>query len=893
MRLSAVFVAVLTVSATCGLSDSANCQTFSPDLSETGVKPNSVKLPKFSEIPPTISKARELSKPHPPKFTGVILPISNTDENSNLSLLSPSTNQNINTVNWLEASQNQLTTNSADISQSKQPIHPTEISKVTSCLADHQAVKGNKFTAEKTACLPQPIRANDNRKNPVLLGSLEPTVKAQSPQRKEEESKNRNDRGLGTENQITPSSKQLTPVGKNTPKLKENSKLVGTSVGYVPHTPTNLSQLPTPPNTPSEPSNEPSNEQSTPSTPTTDTDRTEPTTIAPQAPTIPPAPRTPPTPPAPQSDPQVLVAEVAVTGVEGELKDQVYRAITTQPGRTTTRSQLQQDINAIFATGFFKNVRAVPEDTPLGVRVNFVVQANPILKGVQISDGQILPQSVVDEAFGNQYGKILNLRQFEEGVKKINKWYQDNGYVLAQIIDTPQVSDDGKVILQVAEGIVESVEVRFLNKEGEATDAKGQPVKGNTRTFIITREIELKPGEVFNRNKAEKDLRRVFGLGIFEDVRLALEPGNTDPRKARVIVNVIEKNTGSLAVGAGLSSATGLFGTISYQEQNLGGNNHRLGAELQIGERATLFDLSFTDPWIAGDPYRTSYTVNAFQRRSISVIFDGGDTDIRLPNGDRPRILRSGGAVNFTRPLARNPFADSEWTASVGLQYQRISIRDRNSNVRARDEQGNLLSFSNSGADDLFTLQAGVVRDRRDDNLRPTQGSLFRFGMEQSIPIGSGAILLNRIRGSYSQYIPVRYTNFAAGPQTLAFNIQAGTILGDLPPYEAFALGGANSVRGYDEGDVGAGRSFIQATAEYRFPIISFVGGAFFVDAATDLGTGKNVPGDPAGVRGKPGSGVGLGFGVRVQSPLGPIRIDYGFNVDGGSRLHFGIGERF
>ena len=900
MRLSAVFVAVLTVSATCGLSDSANCQTFSPDLSETGVKPNSVKLPKFSEIPPTISKARELSKHHPPKFTGVILPISNTDknitnqgENSNLSLLSSSTNQNIDTVNWVEASQNQLTTDSANIPQSNPSIHPTETSKATSCFAENaenQAVKSPKFTAEKTTCSPQQNQTNNDRENPILLGSLEPTAHhPQSPQRKEEESKNRNDKGLGREAQIAPSSKQLTPVGKNTPKLKENPQLAGTSVGYVPHSPTNLSQLPTPPNTPSEPSNE----QSVPSTPTTDTDRTEPTQIAPQAPPIPPAPRTPPTPPPAQSDPQVLVAEVAVTGVEGELKDQVYRAITTQPGRTTTRSQLQQDINAIFATGFFKNVRAVPEDTPLGVRVNFVVQANPILKGVQISDGQILPQSVVDEAFGNQYGKILNLRQFEEGVKKINKWYQDNGYVLAQIIDTPQVSDDGKVILQVAEGIVESVEVRFLNKEGEATDAKGQTIKGNTRTFIITREIELKPGEVFNRNKAEKDLRRVFGLGIFEDVRLALEPGNTDPRKARVIVNVIEKNTGSLAVGAGLSSATGLFGTVSYQEQNLGGNNHRLGAELQIGERATLFDLSFTDPWIAGDPYRTSYTVNVFQRRSISVIFDGGDTDIRLPNGDRPRILRSGGAVNFTRPLERNPFADSEWTASLGLQYQRISIRDRNSNVRARDEQGNLLSFSNSGADDLFTLQAGVVRDRRDDNLRPTKGSLFRFGVEQSIPIGSGAILLNRIRGSYSQYIPVRYTNFAPGPQTLAFNIQAGTILGDLPPYEAFALGGANSVRGYDEGDVGAGRSFIQATAEYRFPIISFVGGAFFVDAATDLGTGKNVPGDPAGVRGKPGSGVGLGFGVRVQSPLGPIRIDYGFNVDGGSRLHFGIGERF
>ncbi|WP_445244259.1 BamA/TamA family outer membrane protein [Microcoleus sp. OTE_8_concoct_300] len=624
-----------------------------------------------------------------------------------------------------------------------------------------------------------------------------------------------------------------------------------------------------------------------------------PAPTAPPANTVPPlppgrAPQPGPTPaPAGSAEPQVLVAEVTVTGATGDLEREIYRVITTQPGRTTNRSQLQQDINAIFATGFFRNVRAVPEDTPLGVRVTFIVQPNPVLRGVTITGQQVLPQSVIDESFRDQYGQILNLRRFEEGVKKINAWYQENGYVLGQITDAPQVADDGTVTLVVAEGQIESVDVRFLNKEGEATDATGQPIGGNTRRFVVTREVELKPGDIFNRTKAERDLRRVFGLGIFEDVRLALEPGTTDPRKARVIVNVIEKNTGSLAAGAGLSSATGLFGTVSYQQQNLGGRNQKLGAEVQIGERQTLFDLSFTDPWIAGDPYRTSFTANVFRRRSISVIFDGGEREVRLPNEDRPRIVRTGAGINFTRPLSPNPFADSEWTASVGLQYQRVSITDRKGRRESKDELGNLLSFSDSGSDDLTTLQAGVVRDRRNDPLRPTSGSLLRFGMEQSIPVGSGSILLNRLRASYSFYLPVKYTNFSPGPQTLAFSFRGGTVFGDLPPYEAFALGGANSVRGYDEGDMGAGRSFLEASVEYRFPIISFLGGALFLDAGTDLGTGEDVPGDPAGIRGKPGSGYGYGLGVRIQSPLGPIRIDYGINDTGDNQIHFGIGERF
>ncbi|MBW4548487.1 MAG: BamA/TamA family outer membrane protein [Symplocastrum torsivum CPER-KK1] len=619
----------------------------------------------------------------------------------------------------------------------------------------------------------------------------------------------------------------------------------------------------------------------------------------PSQPTQPSTPETPSTQTAPAAEEaRVLVAEVVVTGAEGALENEVFRVITTRPGQATTRTQLQADVNAVFATGLFSSVDVIPEDTPLGVRVTFAVQANPVLREVVVNTEpagvgtRVLPQEVVNEIFSEQYGQILNLRDLQNGIQQLNEWYKENGYDLAQVIDAQQVTEDGRVVLVVAEGVIEDIRVRFLNDEGEATDEEGQPVNGRTRDFIITREVQLNPGDVFNRQTAERDLRRVFGLGIFEDVRLSFAPG-TDPRQVVVVVDVIERNTGSVAAGAGISSASGLFGTISYQEQNLGGNNQNLGAELQVGQRELLFDVRFTDPWIAGDPYRTSYTVNAFRRRSISLIFDGGEEEVELPNGDRPRVTRTGGGVTFTRPLSRDVFTPSEWTASLGLQYQRVSIRDSDGELSPEDELGNLLSFSEDGSDDLFTVQLGAVRDQRNNGLRPTSGSLLRLGVEQSIPIGGGSILLTRLRGSYSYYIPVQFTNFTEGPQALAFNLQAGTVLGDLPPYEAFSLGGSSSVRGYEEGDVGAGRSFIQATAEYRFPIISAIGGALFVDFASDFGTGDNVPGDPAGVRGKPGTGFGFGLGVRVQSPLGPIRVDYGLNDEGDSRIHFGIGERF
>ncbi|AFZ04292.1 BamA/TamA family outer membrane protein [Calothrix sp. PCC 6303] len=611
------------------------------------------------------------------------------------------------------------------------------------------------------------------------------------------------------------------------------------------------------------------------------------------------------------AEPRVLVSEVVVKPQSGqlapELEQEVYRVIRTQAGRTTTKSQLQEDINAIFATGFFSNVQATPEDTPLGVRVSFVVAANPVLTKVQIQANpgsdipSVLPAKEVDEIFKSQYGRILNLKELQEGIKQLTKRYQDQGYVLANIIGAPQVSENGVVNLQIAEGVVENIRVRFRNKDGQETNEKGDPIRGRTRNYIITRELELKPGKTFNRNIIQRDLQRVFGLGLFEDVNVSLDPAS-DPSKVDVVVNVVERNSGSIAAGAGISSSSGLFGTISYQEQNLGGRNQKLGTEFQVGTRELLFDVRFTDPWIAGDPYRTSYTVNAFRRRSISLIFDGKDDNIETfdpsrpdEDGDRPRVTRTGGGVTFTRPLSKDPFKSSEWVASAGLQYQRVSTLDSDGDVRKvgrvnKDPNKEVdLSASGEGKDDLLLVQLGASRDRRNNSLQPTKGSFLRIGVDQSVPVGLGNIFLTRVRGSYSQYFPVKFTNFTKGPQSLAFNVQAGTILGDLPPYEAFSIGGSNSVRGYEEGALGSGRSYVQASVEYRFPVFSVVSGALFFDVGSDLGTSTR----PADVLNKSGTGYGYGLGVRVQSPLGPIRIDYGISDEGDSRINFGIGERF
>ena len=599
------------------------------------------------------------------------------------------------------------------------------------------------------------------------------------------------------------------------------------------------------------------------------------------------------------SEVRVLVSEISVKGVNKELEDIIYSTISTRAGSTTTKTQLQSDLNAVYATGWFENVEVLPQDTPLGVKIVFNAKANPKLSQVKIktaleSSNPALPDRKVREIFGKNYDFILNLQDLQAGIIKVNQWYAKNGYELAQVVGAPQIDSRGNVTLIVAEGTIENINIRYF-------DDRDKPVDGKTREFVITREIESEPGQVFKRDKAQRDLQRLYGLGIFQDVRLSFSPGK-DPNQVVVNVDVVEASGNQIDFGGGYSSDTGLFGTVSLQQKNIGGNNQTLATQLEVSDKDLLFDLSYTDPWIASSDNRLSYTVNAFRNRSTSLVFNG-DNDIKTDNGnDNPLIVRTGGGIRFARPISSDPFERQKWRLSSGLQYQRVAVNNREGEPASLsadptpnngiDNRSNL-TLSGNSTDDLFSLSFNATRDRLNDRLQPTKGSLLNLETEQTVPIGSGNILFNRVKASYSQYFPVNLIGFSDRSEALAFNIQAGTVFGDLPPYEAFVLGGGNSIRGFDNGEVGSGRSRFQATAEYRFPVFKIVRGAMFFDYGTTLGSGSEVPGNPSAIRNLPGSAYGYGLGIRINTPIAPVRIDYAINDDGEGQIQFGLGEKF
>ncbi|BAZ39162.1 surface antigen D15 domain-containing protein [Calothrix sp. NIES-4101] len=573
----------------------------------------------------------------------------------------------------------------------------------------------------------------------------------------------------------------------------------------------------------------------------------------------------------------VPAIDIQIVGANQELQNIIREVIKTQVGGETSKAQLQQDVAAILDTKLFTSARVNSTTTKDGLRVVYQVQPL-VVRSLQLSGAKALTYKVALEPFQNQINQPVSPTSLQEAVKKINKWYKDNGYSLARVISILP-DNQGILTVNVAEGLVSDIKFKFVNDKGETVDTQGKPVAGRTKTDFIRKQLKLKSGDIFKDDVVRKDVQQLYASGLFESVNLTLEG---DATKTDVVYELKETGARSINVGGSYNADQGILGTLNYQDRNVGGINDTLSANVQVGRRDFLFDSTFNSPYRITDPNRNGYAINIFRKRGLSEVFDG---DLKLANGDRIREGKIGGSVSFQRPI-------DDWDASLGFNYTRVSMRDRDGNISSQDEQGNPLTLSKTGIDDLATVSFTATKDDRDNPLNPTNGSILKLSTEQSVPLGNGNISMNRLQANYSQYTPVQVYK-SKQPQVFALNVQAGTVLGDLPPYEAFNIGGPNSVRGYGSGDVASARTYVLASAEYRFPILQALGGVVFADLGSDLGSGDTVTGNPAGVRNKPGIGFGYGAGIRFDSPLGLLRADYGINDQGESRLHFGIGQRF
>ncbi len=627
----------------------------------------------------------------------------------------------------------------------------------------------------------------------------------------------------------------------------------------------------------------------------------------------------------------VLISEIIIEGWENhpegrKLELAAYDSMSIKPGSIVDNRILNQDLNAIYASGWFSGVKINSQDGPLGVRLIVNVVPNPILKKVELKPiNSVISNEYLDDIFNNYYGTTLNLNELQNKIGLIKKRYEKEGYSLARIIGPDRISENGVVTLKVYEGIISDVKIRFPDSDGEFL-IDGKLRKGKTKDWVIKRELKSQPGSIFNRKILEADIGRLYATSLFDDIKVSLGPDNSNPGQVIIFLDLSEQRTGSLTGGLGYSNSSGIFASIGLQETNALGRAWSTNINLNFGEYSTTYNFSLTDPWIKGDKHKTSFRTNVFLSRNYPREFNS-DTNGRIYAVDDTQpestdsfssvvLEKTGGGFSFSRPLnGGDPFKVAKWRVNAGMNVKKVSMIDSSGNIKPYGDMtpttGNISEIicigyspkdgSCPSENTLVSFVASTSRNNLDNSINPTSGNKLTLASEQFISMGNNSPTFNRIKSSYSFFIPTRLINLTKGcrtnedcSQAIGFQFKAGTILGELPPYEAFCMGGTSSVRGWGSCDLAVSKSFVEGTAEYRFPVWRMISGALFVDAGSDLGTQNDVPGKPGKLLQKSGSGYSLGGGVGVKTPIGPLRLDVASkDLSGDWRYTLGVGWKF
>ncbi|MHB0936118.1 MAG: BamA/OMP85 family outer membrane protein [Armatimonadota bacterium] len=543
--------------------------------------------------------------------------------------------------------------------------------------------------------------------------------------------------------------------------------------------------------------------------------------------------------------------------IANEVQDEVAKLLKTQVGQPYDEKIAEEDKEEILHTGWFYNAFYRTEAMEDGVRVIFTVVENPVLKKISFTGNSVLPAEKLMAVLKTQPNQVLNQEMVAADAGRIRQAYAEKGYTLVQIVNL-NVTPEKELQFQLFEPKIGEVRIETDNKALR------------TKDYVIRRELLFKVGDVYNENDIRDSLRSLDRLGIFQEVKALPMPG-TEPGTLLINIQVVERRTGLASVGVGHSNIKGLIGFVDVADTNFWGSGQKLNLRVQFGADDS-YELGYTNPWIG--TRRTSFTANVYNRTILRQAVSEDTTHLYDEE-------RTGGNMTLGRPLSK----DRNTRGYVTLRADR---------VRATEEEDNPLPPGLEGLlepSDVRSLGLSLVRDTRDNFLNPSGGHYTTFAGEIA---GLGGASFNKFTAEHRRYWIIRNKPEPGAdarkkqPWIFASRLSVGTITGNAPFLDQFLAGGADSLRGYKE-DRFPGVNQVMLNSELRVPINESLQAVGFVDL-----------GDAWGGRFAEGFGdpefklhTGYGLGVRVQTPIGPLRLDYALNGEGGREFHFGIGSTF
>jgi len=529
------------------------------------------------------------------------------------------------------------------------------------------------------------------------------------------------------------------------------------------------------------------------------------------------------------------------------------------------KDQMATDIekikNLYFDNGYIKVTVAEPEITVDKLKKSMTIK-------IRISEGdQYRLSSIIftgNKAYDNEAvqkriklmpNDIFRKNLLEKDLRSISDLYSENGYALVSVV--PDLSPDESN---------KTVAVTLNINEGDKYRIGRIEISGNTKTRdkVIRREIRLAEGDTFDSSKIRRSYEKINNLGFFDTVEMVPKP-KYEEKAVDIDVKVKERPTGFLSVGGGYSSADGFIATVDLTQGNLFGKGQYIKVKGELGGKSSYYELSFRDPYFLDTPYAFSTGIYHTNRSY-------GEFDKE--------------ATGFYLGLGRNLAEFWRGDVSYNLEKAKIDNVDSSASSVVKDQEGTETTSS---------ITPSLVRDSRDNYLDTSRGSRNAATFTFAGLGGSNAFVKGVLDSAW--YFPLGETTFMLRGR---FGYASGIFGKELPLYERFYVGGLNTVRGLDFGDAGpkdqdngdaiGGTTELIFNAEYIFPLLPEMKlkGVVFFDAGEAYESFHNF----GSLR------YTSGLGVRWLSPMGPIRLEWGYNIqreddESASKFEFAFGTFF
>lgn len=483
---------------------------------------------------------------------------------------------------------------------------------------------------------------------------------------------------------------------------------------------------------------------------------------------------------------------------------------------------------------------------------------NAVFGTTTFSGNTLFTQEELDNMLFYKKGKRFNQQKFDATIRDMQESYANKGFLRAQIQPVRKLNEDN------------TLDIDYEITENNTVFIDHIDITGNesTKTYIFAREIPFKEGDIFSYEKIRRGQNKIMNLGFVNDAQIDITPTN-DINKVDVGYNIVEGRPGMFTAGIAMSSLDGLYGDVSITHMNLFGKAQRLSLRGLFGKRITDYTLSWSTPWTFGKP--VSFGIDLFNTRRYRSY---------MGTYSAYTEKRKGGRINIGPR-----FNDDIYNLGFSYSFKNIDIYDIDSEFVGVDD--GLVE----GKTNMSTIGVSFAIDTRDNYWDPTSGSRNSIGVELSGGPMMGDLDLYEInfKSSYNKTLINIGKDY---PIVLMIANRAGLVkpygrTDIVPTYERIFLGGADTIRGYDNtGQIGperGGELYYMANIELKFPLAREGRRTLAQIAAFfDIGNSwKNFD----DIKFKTGTALdefkmGVGLGLRLVTPTLPIRLDWGYGLN-------------